>query len=152
MKKEVQVIKQLLKDNILLNVVTLEDETTMRELYGLHSANITFNPIYDNTRINIALTHTYDEIFELLKEKENISEVLLRNEYALYSEIKVLANGKKLLPSYDDPSDITPAEEYALRGSISVPATLLKENMKSQGKLPVSRAVRITGKYIDEAG
>lgn len=151
MKKEVQLIKKLLKDDIPLNIVTIEDEQTMRELYGIHSSSIQFNPMYDNTRVNICLTHTNEEIQEILKDKPTISEVLLRHEYALFSEIKVLANGKTLLPSYDDATDITPAEEYAIRGSISVPANLLKENMKSQGKLPVSRAVRITGKYIDEA-
>lgn len=147
MKKEVQLIKQLLKDDIPVNIVTLEDEATIRELYGLHSAQISFNTIYDPTRINVSIAHAMNEIQELLKDKENISEVLLHNEYSLFSEIKVLANGKTLLPSFDDPSDITPAEEYALKGSISVPTHFLKENLKCQGKLPVSRAIRISGRY-----
>lgn len=150
MKKEVLLIKQLLNDDIPLNIVTIEDEATIRELYGIYNNNVKFNPVYDNTRINVTISHTKEEILEILKDKPNISELLLRNEYFLFSEIKVLANGKNLLPSFDDPTEITKAEELALKGNLTVPGSLLKENLKSQGKLPISRAVRITGKYVDE--
>ncbi|KAH9385871.1 uncharacterized protein NEMAJ01_0767 [Nematocida major] len=150
MKKEVETIRKLLQDKIPLNIVTLEDEGIIRELYDLHSPEITFNPIYDNSRINICISHSKEEILDLLKDKPNIKELILHNEYYLYSEIKVLASGKVLLPSSDSPSEITPAEEQAIKGNPTVPIELLKENLKSQGKLPVSRAIRITGKYEDE--
>ncbi|EIJ88019.1 hypothetical protein NEIG_01826 [Nematocida sp. ERTm5] len=150
MKKEVQLIKQMAKENIPLNVVTLEDEGTMRKLYDLHDPNISFNPSYDNTKVNVAISLSSEEMHELLKEQENISDILLHNEYLLFSEIKVIASGKELIQACDDQNDITPAEKSALNGCLQVPASLLKENLKSQSKLPVSRAVRISGKYQDE--
>ncbi|KAI5163477.1 hypothetical protein NEAUS03_2325 [Nematocida ausubeli] len=150
MKKEVEYIKRMAKDNIPLNIVTLEDESVIRQLYDIPNKNISFNPSYDNTKINVTISHSYNEIYELLKEKKEISDILLLNEYMLYSEIRVIASGKELLQACDDPKMITPAEKSALEGGIDVPASLLKENLKSQGKLPVSRAIRIAGRYAGE--
>lgn len=144
-----QIVQMLRRDSIPFNIVTLEDETLVRHLFSIPEPEITFDKTYSTSRINIVISFTKQEIKEILKDRENLEEIMLKNEYLLLSELNVLTIKKDLLPAIDDPDDMTPAEENAIKGSIEVPKYLLKANLRSQGKLPFSRTIRITGKYSD---
>ncbi|OAG28899.1 hypothetical protein NEDG_01038 [Nematocida displodere] len=150
MERNIKLMHQLLRDRVPFNVVTIEDEKQIRKAFNIPQPEVSFNPAYDHTRVNLVLKISKAQTKELLKERKGLFDTMLKNEHAIFSEIAVLSENKELLPPYDDLSLLTPAEQKAVEGDTSVPGYLLRENLKSQGKLPVSRAVRITGKYTDE--
>ncbi|KAI5171131.1 hypothetical protein NEFER03_0533 [Nematocida sp. LUAm3] len=149
MKELKQKIQWLRRDKIPFNIITVEEEKLIRSLFGIPEKEITFLSSYDFTKINIIISLSKQDIKDLLSEREGISSCLLVNEYMSLSEINVLSQGKELLPAFDDPKEMSLAESLALKGEPEVPGCFLKENIRTQGKLPVSRSVRVTVKYTD---
>lgn len=151
MNRTIKLIRQLIADHIPLNIVTIEDEQCIRDLLGITPEQASFTTPYDRNCVNISLGFSAEEVRELLKDRPNIDEVMRKNEHYTFSELNVLSQGRDLLGAYDDLSNATPAEARALNSDLNYPGELLRENLKAQCKIPTSRAVRITGKYTDQA-
>ncbi|KAI5191021.1 hypothetical protein NECID01_1251 [Nematocida sp. AWRm77] len=149
MNRTIRLIHQLIKDRIPLNIVTIEDEMQMRKLFNITEPAVSFKTPYDRSKVNIALSFSKEETRMLLGGKAHIHELMLKNEYYTYSELKILSQGKELISTYDCISNTTPAEEKALNSDLEYPGELLRENLRSQCKVPPTRAVRVTGKFTD---
>lgn len=147
MEKIIETVQILRRDSIPFNVVTLEDEKIIRHLFSIPEPEITFDKTYSKTRINIVIAFTKQEIKKILYDRENLEEIMLKNEYMLLSELNILTQGKELAPAVDDLTDISPAEQRALDSDKNFPVHLLKNNLISQSKIPIARSVRITGRY-----
>jgi len=149
MEKSLETIRRLISDRIPFNIITIEDESLVRRLFGI-PGEVTFKTAYEPDTLNVLLRITKEDIKKLLKDREGLEEVLLKHEHNVFSEINVLSQQKKLFQSFDDPTKTTPAEYKALNGETGLPGTLLRENLKMEGKIPATRAIRISGKYKEK--